>query len=144
MVWAHHDRRALRRQALQALSIAGAFTDVVNTTAREQNLYADGYGITGVCNDSVAVVQQAMMGHADAYPLLMKDAVLYGAVNELLNNADKSDDPALATIRQAMKDLPSDVVANDSAKRRALASLPWAAGKEPFASSEDARRILSQ
>lgn len=131
-------------KALQAISIAGAFTDVVNTAAREQNLYADGYGITGVCNDSVAVVQQATMGHADAYPLLMKDEVLYGALKELLSDADKADDPSLRAIRKAMKELPSDVVQNDSQKRRALASLPWAAGKEPFASSEQARKILSQ
>jgi hypothetical protein len=43
-----------------------------------------------------------------------------------------------------MRELPSDVRKNESQARRALASLPWAAGREPFASSEDARRILSQ
>lgn len=130
-------------KALEAISVAGAFTDVVNTTARAKNLYADGYGITGVCNDSVAVVQQALTGHADAYPLLMKDEVLYGALKERLNDADKADDPAYQAIRKAMRELPSDVRHNDSQKARALASLPWAAGQEPFVSSENARRILA-
>ncbi len=131
-------------RALEAISIAGAFTDVVNTTAREQNLYAGGYGITGVCNDSVAVVQQAVTGSADSYPLLMKDAALSQAIKELRSDGDTSDDAALRKIQQAMRELPSDVTANASQKRRALASLPWAAGQEPFASSADARRILSQ
>jgi hypothetical protein len=131
-------------KALEAISVAGAFTDVVNTTAKAKNLYADGYGITGVCNDSVAVIQQAVTGRADAYPLLMKDEVLYGALKERLNDANKADDPAYKSIRKAMRELPSDVRKNDSQARRALASLPWAAGKEPFVSSEEARRILSQ
>lgn len=131
-------------QALKAISVAGAFTDVVNKTAKEKNLYADGYGVTGVCNDSVAIVQQAVTGRADAYPLLMKDAVLHDALAERLSDANKADDPAYKAIRKAMRELPSDVRANESQKRRALASLPWAAGKEPFASSEEARRILHQ
>jgi hypothetical protein len=131
-------------KALEAISVAGAFTDVVNTTARAKNLYADGYGLTGVCNDSVAVVQQAMTGKADAYPLLMKDAMLHDALTARLNDANKADDPAYKAIKKAMRELPSDVRANDSQKRRALSSLPWAAGREPFASSEEARRILSQ
>ena len=131
-------------KALEAITVAGAFSDVVNTTAQAKNLYADGYGVTGVCNDSVAVVQQAVTGHADAYPLLMKDEILYGALKERLGDANKADDPAYKAIRKAMRELPSDVRKNESQARRALASLPWAAGKEPFASSEDARRILSQ
>jgi ApbE superfamily uncharacterized protein (UPF0280 family) len=96
-----------------------------------------------VCNDSVAVVQQAVTGHADAYPLLMKDSVLHDALAERLGDANKADDPAYKAIRKAMRELPSDVRANESQKQRALASLPWAAGKEPFVSSEEARRILS-
>mgnify|MGYP000582460512 CR=1 FL=1 len=54
-------------------ALAGAFTDVVEDAAKRLNLYADGYGITGVCNDSVAVVQQAVTGNASQYPLLMND-----------------------------------------------------------------------
>ncbi len=130
--------------ALKAIAVAGAFTDVVNTTAREKNLYADGYGVTGVCNDSVAVVQQAVTGRATQYPLLMRDEVLYGALKERLSDANKADDPAYKAIRTAMRELPSDLRRNDSQKARALASLPWAAGREPFVSSEEARRILSQ
>jgi hypothetical protein len=144
--WCGHvtQARLSGAKALEAITVAGAFTDVVNTTAKEKNLFADGYGITGVCNDSVAVVQQAVTGRADAYPLLMKDGVLYGALKERLHDANKADDPAYQAIKKAMAELPSDVQHNPSQKRRALASLPWAAGLEPFASSEEARKILSQ
>ncbi|MFO0594538.1 MAG: hypothetical protein U0228_04520 [Myxococcaceae bacterium] len=131
-------------QALKAITLAGAFTDVVNTTAKEKKLYAAGYGITGVCNDSVALIQQAMTGKADAYPLLMQDQVLNHAITERLSDGNKADDANYRALRTAMKELPNDLRHNDSQKRRALASLPWAAGREPFVSSEEARRILSQ
>jgi hypothetical protein len=130
--------------ALKAITVAGAFTDVVTTTAKAKNLYADGYGVTGVCNDSVAVVQQAVTGKATQYPLLMRDEVLYGALKERLSDADKADDPAYKAIRKAMRELPSDIRSNGSQKERALLSLPWAPGREPFVSSEEARRILSE
>jgi hypothetical protein len=137
----HHGDPLTGAQAAKAIDTAGAFADVVHQTAQRLNLYADGYGITGVCNDSVAVVQQALTGHADEYPLLMNDSVLYG---ELKKHLGQSSDPTYQSILKAIKDLPSDTRANPSAKARALASLPWAAGQEPFASSAAAREILSR
>ena len=130
-------------QAMKAVELAGAFTDVVNTTAKSMNLYGDGYGITGVCNDSVAVIQQAMTGHADEYPLLMKDEVLYGALKQHLNDHD-ADVGLYQQLSKAIHDLPSDATPNRTAKARALASLSWAPGNEPFQSTADARKILSQ
>jgi hypothetical protein len=130
-------------QALKAIELAGAFTELVNTVAKEKNLYAAGYGITGVCNDSVAVVQQALTGKATQYPLLMKDSVLMSEIDKRLSDADKTDDATFTALRNAIKDLPSDTRHTPSAKARALASLPWAEGKEPFQSAVDARRILS-
>lgn len=131
-------------QALKALSVAGAFSDLVNTTAAADQLYAGGYGVTGVCNDSVAIVQQAVTGHFDAYPLLMKDSVLHGALEQRLHDADTSNDATLQDIARAMREVPSDTRHNASQRRRALSSLPWAPGQEPFASSAVARKILSE
>jgi hypothetical protein len=131
-------------QASKALSLAGTYTDLINTTAKKANLYADGYGVTGVCNDSVAVIEQAVTGHATQYPLLMKDSVLMGTIKQHLTDADHSDDANYRDLKAAIIALPSDTSVNGSTKRRALASMPWAAGFEPFASSEDARRILSK
>ena len=127
--------------ALQ-LSVAGAFTDVVEDAAKRLDLYADGYGITGVCNDSVAVVQQAVTGNATQYPLLMNDDVLLGELKKRLSDGDRTGDATYRSLKKAIGDLPSDTKPNPSAQRRALQSLPWEAGKEPLQSTVDARRIL--
>ncbi|MCA2978499.1 MAG: hypothetical protein INH37_09470 [Myxococcaceae bacterium] len=131
-------------EAQRAIALAGAFTDVVEDTAKRLNLYADGYGITGVCNDSVAVVQQAVTGRATQYPLLMNDGVLLGELQRRLSDGDRTGDAGYRALRQAIAELPSDVRPNPSAARRALASLPWVAGREPFQSTVDARRILGR
>jgi hypothetical protein len=130
-------------QSAKALSLAGTYTDLVNTVAKKNDLYAGGYGVTGVCNDSVAVVEKAVTGHATQYPLLMQDSVLMGTVKQHLSDADKSDDASYKAIKAAIIALPTDTTVNASTKQRALASLPWVAGQEPFGSTEDARKILS-
>lgn len=129
-------------KALQALRLAGDFTDVVNTTAKDKHLYAGGYGLTGVCNDSVAVVQQALLGRADQYPLLMKDELLYAEIQRHLSTAKGADKAAYRALLKAIKELPSDTKPNATMKRRALASIPWGAGQEPFQSTVEARKIL--
>ncbi|MBS1153671.1 MAG: hypothetical protein H6Q89_5369 [Myxococcaceae bacterium] len=129
-------------KALEAVKLAGVFTDVVQQSARKLDLYADGYGITGVCNDSVAVIEQATTGRAHEYPLLMKDSALAPELERRLSDADPSDDALCQTLKKAIRDLPSDVRQNASSRERAKASIPWAAGREPFASTVDARKIL--
>lgn len=130
------------KEALKAITIAGAFTDVVEDAAKRLGLYADGYGITGVCNDSVAVVQQAVTGAASQYPLLMNDDVLLGELKKRLSDGDRTGDSTYRAIKKAIVDLPSDTRPNPTAQRRALSSIPWSEGREPFVSTVDARRIL--
>lgn len=130
------------KDALKAVSIAGAFTDVAEDAAKRLNLYADGYGVTGVCNDSVAVVQQAITGAATQYPLLMNDDVLLGELKRRLSDGDRTGDATYRAIKKAIGELPSDTRPNPTAQRRALASIPWEGGREPFQSTVDARRIL--
>ena len=50
---------------------------------------------------------------------------------------------AAREILESIDDLPSDTGPNATACGRAPASLPWAAGREPFGSSVAARKILS-
>jgi hypothetical protein len=129
-------------QALHAVKLAGLFSDVVGASAKSLNLYADGYGVTGVCNDSVAVIQQALLGKADPYPLLMNDALLLAEVNKRLSDGVRADDPGYRELAKAIRALPSDTAPNPSSARRALASIPWAKGAEPFQSTVQARAIL--
>jgi hypothetical protein len=127
--------------ATRAVSLAADFTDVVHTSAQALGLYADGYGVTGVCNDSVAVIEQAMTGTAHEYPLLMNDSTLMGEVQKRIAN-DPRDSTDFQALKQAIVTLPSDATPNATAGSRALSSLPWAKGDEPFTSTVDARRIL--
>ncbi len=129
--------------ALKAISLAGALGDVIGKAAKDLNLYAEGYGVTGVCNDSVAVVQQALMGRADQYPLLMRDEVLFGELQKRLSDSDRRDDPLYQALSKAIAEVPSDAQSNATLRERALKSLPWEPGQEPFTSTVDARRILS-
>lgn len=130
-------------QAIKAAKLSSLLGDIIRDSADAAGLLMSGYGVTGVCNDSVAVVQQAIAGRATAYPLLMQDATLTDQIQQRLTDKDRRDDPAYRELSGAMADVPSDAMSNASAGSRALASLPWAAGKEPFASVETARAILS-
>jgi hypothetical protein len=130
-------------KAQEAIKLAGLFSDVVGKTAKDLGLYAEGYGLTGVCNDSVALIEQAMTGTAHEYPLLMKDEVLLGEVQKRLADNNRRDDPSFRKLGQAIRDLPSDLKSGPTTRQRALDSMPWEAGKEPFQSSVDARAILS-
>ena len=118
--------------------------DIIKDASAGLGLVAAGYGVTGVCNDSVAVIQQAITGTTTAYPLLMRDDTLLGEFQKRLGDKNYRDDPEYRTLKQAIDELPSDVQANATSKQRAIASLPWAAGAEPFKSTAHARATLGQ
>lgn len=130
-------------EALEAAVLAGLLGDVINTSAAAQQLAVGGYGATGVCNDSVAIVQHALSGAATPYPLLMRDAMLATELQQRLADADQKDDPRYAKLAASIAAVPSDDVPNPTARARALASLPWTEGQEPFESITRARQILA-
>lgn len=129
--------------AVRAVKLAGLLGDVINDSAKALNLYADGYGVTGVCNDSVAVIEQAMLGAAHEYPLMMQDAVLQAELQKRLGDGVRRDDPDYRVLSENIARLPTDTSPNASLRERALASIPWSPGKEPFVSTEQARKILA-
>ncbi len=131
------------KQAAHAALLAGTLSDVINDAAKAAGLAMNGYGVTGVCNDSVAVIQQAICGRVTAYPLFMRDAVLEPELNRRLGDANHKDDAALRELKAAMALSPSDDVASATAAARARASIPWPAGAEPFDSTVRARAILA-
>ncbi len=131
------------QDALKAVELAGLLTDIINDASASLDLVAAGYGVTGVCNDSVAVIQQALTGHTTAYPLLMRDDTLLGEFQARLGDKDHRDDPEYRTLKSAIDALPSDMTANASAQARAEASMPWKPGQEPFVSSAHARAALT-
>ncbi len=131
-------------QAAKAIATAGVLTDLINTSAKASGLFASGYDSIGVCHDFVATVEQSTTGDADQYPLLMNDNMLTVAIKSKLGDGNLSDDEVVGNIRAALYQLPSDVNTNGSAQRRALASIPWPEGREPFQSTVDARKTLNR
>lgn len=130
-------------QAAKAVELAGLLSDVINDASKEAGLVASGYGITGVCNDSVAIIQHVLTGRTTAYPLLMRDATLLGEIERRTSDRNHRDDPEYRALRDSITAVPSDVETNASSRERALASLPWAAGTEPFVSTTHALAVLS-
>lgn len=129
--------------ALHSIKLAGMLSDVINASAEAQHLKAAGYGVTGVCNDSVAIIQHALTGRATGYPLLMRDESLKGEIDHRLSDRDRRDDPDYQLLATTIAAVPSDVTANPTLRERALASIPWSDGAEPFTSTVDAKRILA-
>ncbi len=130
------------KQALRAAELSGLLSEVINKVAKDLDLAVGGYGATGVCNDSVAIVQHALTGRTTAFPLLMRDELFTKELTTHLSDKDQSDDPEYSALSKSITLAPTDRAANDSLRARALASLPWAKGQEPFKSSELARQIL--
>lgn len=131
-------------QARDSIEMAGALTDLIRATAEEFQLYAEGYGVTGVCKDSIALIHHAVAGHSDVYyPLLMQDNLLTKGLMKKLNDTDTSNDDLMRRIQAAIGGQPSDVEPNTTAPARAVASLPWVFDRTPFKSSDVAVSILN-
>lgn len=130
-------------QAAKAVELAGLLSDVIKTTADDLNLRSSGYGVTGVCNDSVAVIQHALTGRATSYPLTMNDDPLIGELKRRMSDTDRRDDPEYRLLQASIDALPRDADPNPTAHARALASSAYEIGEAPFPSTEQALAILS-
>lgn len=130
-------------KAQDAVKLCGLLSDAINAVAKDLKLAVGGYGATGVCNDTVAIVQHATTGTTTAYPLLMRDALVNKELDARLSDQDLKDDADYGRLRQAVGEVPSDKTKNASQRSRAASALPWAEGQEAFQSSVDARRILA-
>jgi hypothetical protein len=136
------DAKVSGRKAVDLLTNAGLLGDLIKDVAKDLNLPMSGYGLTGVCMDSVQVLWTLAGGPLTYYPLMMRDGLLFGELDRRLNDGDKGDDRRYTALREAIARVPADVDPQPDRAKRALASLPWAAGEEPFVSSRDARQIL--
>lgn len=133
-------------QALKAIRLAAVLSDVIIDASASKDLAMSGYGVTGVCNDSVAVLQFILCGgNVTGYPLFMRDDELIPEIEKRLKDKNRTDDAELRELLAAIKAVPSDDVLKPAeSKARALSSVPYAPGQEPFASLQEARTILSQ
>jgi hypothetical protein len=128
-------------KALELLSYAALYGNLANYVAAKNKLLDYGYGVLGLCNDAVAVMQMVQQGHVDIYPLVMdRELVLesFEEWREKVGNSEKAE-----KLLWALKEMPDDRKDNNSMKERALKSIPFVPGKELYRSTVAARRILS-
>jgi hypothetical protein len=101
----------------KSIRTAGLFAVIMNGVATKFQLPFGGYGLTGVCNDSAAVLEYALSGTTHIYPLTLNGTfVMYSlrAAKELCTKL--SQDPSMSKevlslkrLMKALKELPSDI-----------------------------------
>lgn len=111
---------------------------------RRSNILA-GYGHLGVCLDSVAVLQQAMLGRTTIFPLLLGGEAKMALIS-LYHEAQQegwSYTSECSALRQALAALPCDALQEPAsaaaAARRALGCLPK---QSVFTAVAECRRSL--
>jgi hypothetical protein len=112
-----HDGRFQDLNPVKAVAVVSVLSACINSTAARMRLPNGGYGTIGVCNDSTAVVDQALLGHTNIYPLAYIGSFHYHLVkrvNEMANDWSdaKSSTTSADTCRclhGALIDLPNDV-----------------------------------
>ena len=134
-------------QLPKLMRLCGLIAHVHNLEASESHLRLGGYGSLGFCIDSTALLQQALCGRCDLFPL-----VLPGLWRErLLRRCSALVDagavplpalPALEAYRRALLTLPLDLshhgTSTADAWRRLQASLPL---RSPFALIQQLHRL---
>jgi len=143
--------------AVRAARVAGLYANCLNGLATQMELPFGGYGLTAVCNDSAALVQECLYGVNTIYPMtsigrFMLKTMRYAdnfheKLEQLLAAAGSTgmerelDD--LRAIVRAMKKIPSDLNASPSlahsAATRLLATLQ---PSMPLRLMKDSRQVM--
>jgi len=139
-------------QAVRGVCLAGLYANVMNGLATELRLPFGGYGVTAVCNDSAAILQQCLYGETTIYPLtsigrFAQRTMRYAqTMRDNLANSENEFQKEIAdldAIVQAMRSLPSDINASPtnskSAAKRMLHTLQ---PKLPFVLMHDAEEVM--
>lgn len=129
------------KDARRAIEAAGLWRTVVNDTAAERGLLGGGYGQTGICNDSVALLQQLVTGRTTIYPLAMDKDLMVKALDAKI----AADGPLTARwreLRSAVLSLPRDTEADPTQPGRILDSIPFGPDPTPFSGADHARAVL--
>lgn len=144
-------RRLRGDDVIRAARIAGLHSVVLNGLATEMELPYGGYGLTAVCNDSAALVQQCLYGVNTIYPMtsvghyMLKSMRYAQDLQGKLKSSKGMDEEVkeLKSIIDAMKEIPSDLNASPSAAHsaatRLLATMP---PKVPLILMKDSKEVM--
>jgi hypothetical protein len=96
-----------------------------------ENLHLGGYGAIGFCIDSTALLEQALTGRTNLFPLTLGGLWrerLSAQLHHLLEQNMQPNDDAVDRYKRALEEMPQDIYHNSEtrkdAKRRLLASQP--------------------
>jgi len=141
------------RQVGRAVRLAGLYANVLNGLATELELPFGGYGVTAVCNDSAAMLQQCLYGESYIFPLtslgrymqrtLRYNQVLSRELKAVSRGTMKDELEDLEALQQAMLALPSDINATpanapDAARRLLHTMQP----ERPLALMDNSKTIM--
>ncbi|KAL6060736.1 hypothetical protein QOT17_013368 [Balamuthia mandrillaris] len=134
-------------QAVQYLTMASVLSDALIQTAVDFHLYGLGYGVTGVCVDSVAAIEYTVYHNITLYPLMMNKGYVEPTLRKYINLHNRNQkyyQALLDAIHAFTPDYDNAKPSYDpTLPERALRSISWPAGSEPFQCVVDARSILS-
>lgn len=127
------------------IKYASYYQTVLILASKMFNLFLSGYGATGVCLDSLAVVLNSINSTViDFYPLMMEKTLVSPAIDNLLSRSNSDAAETYNDLMSAVFRLPSDYYPQSAQNQasRLMNMFPWAPGTEPFQCVVDARYIM--
>lgn len=131
-------------QGVNAILYMSALRDILIQTAVKNELWDDGYGVSGVCDDSCGIIEMVTTGSSTEYPNLMDKSFV---VPEILYRVRQRDDLSYLyyDLLKIVNNMPVDWrgTKDPTARSRAAGTIVWPVGAEPFQCVIDARAILN-
>ena len=119
------------QQLSDAVELCELMGAIHNSEAGMENLHLGGYGAIGFCIDSTALLEYALTGQTNLFPLTLGGLWrerLSAQLNHLLEQNMRPNDDAVDRYKRAIEDMPQDLyhtsVTRTDARRRLLASQP--------------------
>jgi len=141
------------KDAVRAVRLAALSAVVTNAVGTEDELPFGGYGLTGACNDSAALIEKVMRGTTNIYPLMTSGRYMTRIVRRMNRLRDafvqhndpllREDTKALDLLMEAAVKMRSDLLASPTnaadSTRRMLICLPKGL---PFKLLQESKRVL--
>ena len=119
------------QQLSDAVDLCELMGAIHNSEASMNNLHLGGYGAIGFCIDSTALLEYALIGRTNLFPLTLGGLWrerLCTQLDHLLEHSMRPNDGAVDRYKMAIEKMPQDLYhtseTRKDAKRRLLASQP--------------------
>ena len=119
------------QQLFDAVDLCELMGAIHNSEASMDNLQLGGYGAIGFCIDSTALLEYALTGHTNLFPLTLGGLWrerLSAHLDQLLEHSMRPNEEAIDRYKIAIEQMPQDLYhtsdTRKDAKRRLLASQP--------------------